>query len=262
MSQPHPAQKSRIDALGLRKGRNQLYHLFRRQYKFYQPMHLTKSDWQMIDNGNLEPFLKQHFSKKLDRICIDRAIMIKNSAVTHLSLKGQTVLDLGCNTGFFSHYFARQGAVPTGIDSNSHNSVKGTTADAAISVIDSAKAMAKEYGVKATFVEADILEYLKTSPKFDIVLCLSLIHHFFNVYNGYGVKSDTDVNEVFKLIASKAKKLLYLEIDHNTADKYNWKEAEIPKIIQKLGNFKEVRVIGISVDAYLRYRNLYECVVN
>lgn len=224
-------------------------------------MHLSPEDWKLIDNGNLEPFLKQHFTKTLDRICIDRAIMIRNSAITHLPLNGLTLLDLGCNTGFFSHYFARLGAQPTGIDSNSHNSIKGTTADAAISVIESAKTMSKEYGVKATFVEDDIISYLETAPKFDIVLCLSLIHHFFNVHNGYGVKSQTDVSEVFQLVASKAKRLLYFEIDHNTADKYGWEETDVPKIIQKLGNFKEVRVIGISVDAYLRYRNLYECIV-
>lgn len=235
-------------------------YLLKREYVYYQPEDLTEADWERIDNGNFDPYVAQHISRRLDRICMDRAAMIRNAMRQHFAPKGKTLLDLGCNTGFFSHYFARLDMRVTGVDSNTHNTVKGTTVDADASVIATAKRLATQYGVDATFVEAEIQQYLADAPKFDVVLCLSLFHHFFEVGVGYGVREKTDLDALFALIANRAKHLLYFEMDHNVGDAHGWPEAELPTILKEKGGFAHVNVIGLSTDAYRRYRTLYECV--
>lgn len=232
----------------------------KRHYRYYQPEDLTPRQWQLIDEGDIEPFLALHTKKVLDRVCVDRAIMIRNAAQQHFSLQAKTILDLGCNTGFFSHYFSRLGMRATGIDSNSHNAIKGTTKDAKVSTIATARRLNERYGVDATFVEGEIFSYLEDAPEFDVVLCLSLFHHFFDVRKGYGTKEKRNLDQLFKQIASKAKRLLYFEIDHRIADQYGWSEARLPELLQKKGNFKKVNLVGASFDAYCKYRNIYECV--
>ena len=251
MSDPTPPFSERLRQL--------LNQKFMHHYRFYQPQDLSLEQWQAIDQGNFEPFLKLHVTKVLDRISVDRATMIRNALREHGSLAGQTLLDLGCNTGFFSHYFARQGMTVTGIDSNSHNAVKGTTADAATSVIATAERLSRAYHLSATFIERDIFSYLETKPSFDNVLCLSLFHHFFEVGIGYGVTQEKDTDHLFAQIAAVAKKRLYFEIDHRLADRHGWLEADLPKLLQEKGGFSQVNLIGLSVDAWQRYRNLYEC---
>ncbi|MEK7461341.1 MAG: methyltransferase domain-containing protein [Patescibacteria group bacterium] len=233
-----------------------------RPYQYYQPEDLTPEQWALIDAGDFNPFVKMHVNRQLDRICMDRATMIRNAMRLHFDPKDKTILDLGCNTGFFSHYFARVGMEATGIDSNSHNSVKGTTVDAATSVIDTANRLARLYGVSknAHFIESEIQPFLADFKQSDVVLCLSLFHHFFYDGSGYGVREKADVDALLKLIASRAKQLMYFEIDHRTSDKNGWLEADLPKILKEKGDFKQVNIIGLSTDAFVRYRSLYECV--
>jgi hypothetical protein len=88
---------------------------------------------------------------------------------------------------------------------------------------------------------------------------MSLFHHFFEVGAGYGVQEKKDIDSLFKLITDSVRQVMYFEIDHLVADKHGWTEKELPTIIKEKGGFREVRIIGISVDAWKRYRNIYEC---
>lgn len=231
-------------------------------YEYYQPIDLSPADWALIDAGNFEQFLKLHLAKKLDRICMDRAVMIEKGMRSHFDPQGRSLLDIGCQTGFFSHYFARRGMHATGIDSNSHNTVKGTTLDAQTSVIQTAQRLARQYGVaeRCQFRESDIQSALSSLPSFDVVLCLSFLHHLFDVGIGYGVKKPIDVRKLVADIAQKAKHLLYVELDHRIADAHGWKESSLPSILKEMGTFRDVHSIGISIDADKKYRTIYECV--
>jgi len=243
---------------------NDLYKIkdrfFTINYKYYQPEYLSNKQWDQIDNGNIESFMKSHCKKYLDRTCVDRAIMIKTSMELNIPIKGNTLLDLGCSTGFFTHYFNRLGMITTGVDSNTHNSIKATTVDAKTSVIQTAKNLNKYYGLKAKFFENNIQDFLTKSEKYDVVLCLSLFHHFFEVNAGYGVKKTIDLDKLFKLIVSKTKNILYFEIDHRIADKFGWEESKLHDLLKLKGNFKKVNIIGISFDAHKKYRRIYECI--
>ena len=247
--------------LSLQKIHAYLKQRFIRPYQYYQPEDLSPAEWDLIDAGDFNPFIKMHVDRRLDRICMDRATMIRNALRLHFDPKGKTILDLGCNTGFFTHYFARIGMEATGIDSNSHNSVKGTTIDAGTSVIETAERLAKLYGVEKNthFVGREIQPFLADSEQFDVVLCLSLFHHFFYDGSGYGVREKADVDALLEHISGRARRLLYFEIDHRTADKNGWLEEDLPTILKEKGNFSKVNIIGLSTDAFVRYRNLYEC---
>jgi SAM-dependent methyltransferase len=78
-----------------------------------------------------------------------------------IDLDGQSLLDLGCNTGFLTCDLARRGAVCVGIDHNRF-------------LVEMAVAYAHHFGVVAQFSVGNIAEFCRsTNSRFDIVLLLS-----------------------------------------------------------------------------------------
>lgn len=82
-------------------------------------------------------------------------------------LNGKTVLDVGCNNGFYCLKMAQRGALVTGIDVTKKH-------------LDKARFAVKVYGYDKTeevlLREKDLFD-LYVSSRFDIVLCLAVIHH-------------------------------------------------------------------------------------
>lgn len=79
------------------------YHLLLTKAQYYQPLY----NFSVI----------QH--KKPERICIDRADAIYQEIKAQGSHK--RILDIGCNLGYFSFYFAERGHQASGIDTNPKN---------------------------------------------------------------------------------------------------------------------------------------------
>lgn len=77
--------------------------LLLKKTQFYQPLY------------NLSVIKK----KSAERICIDRADAIYQQMSSWG--KGGSILDIGCNMGFFSHFFADRGFQVSGIDMNPNN---------------------------------------------------------------------------------------------------------------------------------------------
>ena len=83
-------------------------------------------------------------------------------------LKGKSVLDIGCNEGFFCLEAARRGAARVvGIDQSAH-------------FVDAARSRSREFS-QIEYIKGDA----KNLPdeKFDIILVLSVIHYFENPYD-------------------------------------------------------------------------------
>jgi len=229
-------------------------------YSYYQPQDISPEQWTAIDRGDLGWLLKQHVDGHLDRVCADRAILVLNAIRRRFENGGFSLLDLGCNTGFFCHFFARHGFRVTGVDTNSHNAVKGTTKDAATPVLETARRLSARYGVVGNFVDADVAEFLdSTTERYDFVLCLSLFHHFLDPGNAYAGAARCDPNQVLCRTAAVAKRAFYFEMDHIDGDRSGYREEDLPSILSKIDGVETVNVIGISVDAWRRYRNIYEC---
>jgi 2-polyprenyl-3-methyl-5-hydroxy-6-metoxy-1,4-benzoquinol methylase len=82
-------------------------------------------------------------------------------------LTGRTVLDLGCNTGYFCFEAIRRGAA------------RVVGYDHSRSAIRKARLLADCLGVKVEFEVRD-LNAFKVAEKFDYVLCLNVLHHLDN----------------------------------------------------------------------------------
>jgi len=96
------------------------------------------------------------------------------------SLKGKSILDIGCGGGIFCEPLARLDANVYGIDSNE-------------SSILAARKHAKKNNLKITYKQTDIKE-LKNSQKFDVITCMEVLEHV------------DDVQIVLKKIKSNLKK--------------------------------------------------------
>jgi len=89
-----------------------------------------------------------------------------NAIKKEVNFKDKTVLDLGCQSGFFSFDLAK-------------TCKKVIAVDADIQHINENRKKASNLGIKnLTFIHAKITpETLDTLPKFDVILCLSVFHH-------------------------------------------------------------------------------------
>jgi len=108
------------------------------------------------------PFSKNH--KQLMR----RVLSCCNLEIN--DLKGLEVLDAGCGTGEKSIFMARNGAQVTAIDINEVQ-------------LKQAKRNMEKYNVKINFVQDDLVN-LKHDEKYDLIICLGVLHHTPNMKKG------------------------------------------------------------------------------
>jgi putative AdoMet-dependent methyltransferase len=78
--------------------------------------------------------------------------------------EGTVLLDMGCATGWFTVEAARLGAVAHGVDTSR-------------TMVEFARAKAKESGVDAVFHQAGILSYEHAGPAPDVVVTRFVLHH-------------------------------------------------------------------------------------
>jgi 2-polyprenyl-6-hydroxyphenyl methylase/3-demethylubiquinone-9 3-methyltransferase len=77
------------------------------------------------------------------------------------------VIDVGCGGGLVCESMAKSGFKVTGIDANPHN-------------IKAATSHAKRSKLKIEYINAAVEEHIKSSKKYDVVLCLEVIEHVAN----------------------------------------------------------------------------------
>lgn len=81
-------------------------------------------------------------------------------------LSEMTVLDVGCNAGFYSFELARRGARVVGIDADSHYLRQARWANARF-----------ELQSRVTFRKMQVYELAHTSERFDLVLFMGVFYH-------------------------------------------------------------------------------------
>lgn len=81
-------------------------------------------------------------------------------------LRGATVLDIGCNAGFYSIELARRGASVTAIDVDQHYLAQARWASSVFGVSD-----------KITFQRAQVYSLSRSERRWDIVLFLGVLYH-------------------------------------------------------------------------------------
>lgn len=105
-----------------------------------------------------------------------------------------SMIDLGCNRGFFVLKMAKKGCFSIGIDSDFFE-------------IIAARSMAQKYGFdKALFMKAYIdIDFVKLMPNADLIICTSIFHHWVRLMG------KNKAFKLMKLIATKTNKYLLFE---------------------------------------------------
>lgn len=120
-------------------------------FKLYQPVYGYSNDK----------------NEKLTRECSDRWDIFSK----HMPKEKGSVLDIGCNIGFFSFSSAALGHFATGIESDHFNI---TSCNAIKSATESKNCFFSKHLIDPDFV--------KTMPAYDTVINLSVFHHWVKAY--------------------------------------------------------------------------------
>jgi SAM-dependent methyltransferase len=110
-----------------------------------------------------------------------------------IGLNGKTVLDVGCNEGFFSLHMAKAGAHVLGIDVDDKRIEKARFVQTMIGS-----------GYDERFELMDIYsDSFKALPRFDLCLCLGFIHRIPDPYRALGALADRSDMIIFEWKALK-----------------------------------------------------------
>lgn len=228
--------------------------------KFYQPLYKHHNQMKLLTSFRYDLLYISNFDPnfEFERICLDRLIMISRDLYLLGIKPPATLLDLGCNIGFFSHSFAALGYNVTGLDNNIAQEVQGFSK---VKPLDFANELKLRYQTKVNFITGDLIDYLNNCPKYDTVLFLNILHHFFQGYASQGVKSLNieSIQELLTLLSDKTNKVLYFEINEEFAKDYGWRREDIPDLVILNSKFKSVTAVGMTVGAGGDFRNVYRC---
>jgi len=224
--------------------------------RIYQP-HLPDLSAVIAVAADLPMFLGQPLTARVlgaERACFDRYLRILDSIETH-SLIDPSLLDIGCANGFFSYLLAVTTCRQVTAVDDARASSCGYSDNA---FLEPLRQTQREHGLEhLEIVGAPVEQFLSEHPgrQWDIVLCLSVLHHF---YTGYGDHTDTGrlTDEqrvsVFRAIGQATRSVLFLEVDHGRVP-----ESFVPEFAE-LAGFKSVDPIGSSASAVGDTRVLFE----
>ncbi len=218
--------------------------------QLYQPILKDPSYWKSLADLREERPAKLDTSVALagERPCLDRAQLIHADLArnTHLLAKpGARLLDIGCNIGFFCHYFENLGVRATGIDDSRHNRHQRFSR---ANVIDVARQLNQRYGFSATFHDGDAVQFLSEGNKrYDIVLLLSVFHHFFLGYalDRKGGDPMQRARDFIQQINRVTEQVLYLEYDEGCTE---LSTSELIEFLKNESGFQDIEIIGRSSD--------------
>ncbi|MGB6943707.1 MAG: class I SAM-dependent methyltransferase [Bryobacteraceae bacterium] len=206
--------------------------------------------------SDLPAFLAQsleHESEGVERLSVDRYLQILD-AIESRALFDSSLLDIGCSSGFFSYLFAITTCRQVTAVDDSRAALSGYSDDAFLRPLRAAR---QEYGLDhIEIVDTPIERFLASAERiWDIVLCLSVLHHF---YTGYGEHPDrgrmtpTERLSLFQSIGRTTGTVLYLEVDHGRVP------ADFLDEFSQASGLHHSRVIGSSSSAVGETRSLME----
>lgn len=228
--------------------------------KFYQPVYKNNTTFQFITSYRFDMITESDFAEEYDyeRVCLDRFMMMARDLYLFGPKHGATVLDLGCNIGFFCHSFQALGYKATGVENNIAQEVLEFSKR---KPLDFAKELSERYKFHPTFIDADLIDTLKTCKATDVMLFLNILHHFFRGYASQGnvsLQIET-VTELLKLVCSKVNRVMYMEINEHFAEEFGWGRQDIVHLVLECTDFKEMKPIGMTVGAGGDCRYVYRC---
>lgn len=143
-----------------------------------------------------------------------------------------SLLDIGCNTGYFTFHFARQGFNVTGLDYSDRH-------------LEMARALKETYSLNVDFQQGK-LEDFDGDNKFDIVLGMSILYHLL----GWGDQPGTPMTP--KVLGAKLEKLVgHALIWESGYDPE--KEIEVIRSHTGLSHYTKLGITEGSVGTYKEF---------
>ena len=159
-----------------------------------------------------------------------------NAILSNINETPKSVIDLGCNRGFFVLKTAAEGSISIGVDHDWFEIIY-------------ARALAEKNNTSnALFMNAEInSSFIDKLPSFDMVVCTSIFHHWVRIYG------KEEAFKMMRLISNKTNKYLVFETGQNNETSTRWhKELDfmggnyekwIVDFLHEIG-FNEVNMIG------------------
>lgn len=189
-----------------------------------------------------------------ERTCAGRAKLLRDDMQSTIGeLSGATLLDVGCNVGFFCHFFSSLGMRTVGIDNSQHNrNLRFSLSNS----VRTARRMNRRYGLSCEFIEEDARKWMKHQTElFDVTLLLSVLHHFFLGYPMGEYKHDPmdEAKRFIEDIARMTRKVLYIEYEDGES---SISVDELMEFLRSQKLFRDVSIFGHSSD---RNRPMIRC---
>lgn len=178
-----------------------------------------------------QPIYGSHRTGALTRQCEDRWEKVQ----PYLDEAPASVLDIGCNLGYFSFMASEKGCTVFGVDLGSFyitacNAIRHTT---------------KRH--TTFFLKANIdKDFLQAMPYFDVVFNFSVFHHWVKAYG------EEEAKQMMRVLADKCG-MIFFETGQSNEDGTKWQEKLafmgrnpdlwIQSFLKEIG-FKDVKVIG------------------
>jgi SAM-dependent methyltransferase len=206
---------------------------------------------------NLSGFLSEPVSGHTPgagRACFDRYLCILD-ALERRSLIDSSLLDIGCSSGFFAYLFAVTACSQVTAVEDARGALAGYGENAFLAPLRRAK---REYALHhLEIIDKPVEQFLIACPdrQWDVVLCLSVLHHF---YTGYGDRpergrlTEEGRQDLFVAIGRATGSVLYLEVDHGRVP------DEFFADFMKWGRFRGCDLIASSASEVGETRSLFE----
>lgn len=151
---------------------------------------------------------------------------------------GDTLLDIGCNTGLFLYFFEKRGFVTTGIE-NGNQLEKDRKANVTIHSVT--ETLSQIYKSSTEFVYDDYLGYLKrTGRTFDHIFYLSVWHHHL-LELGYGSVKSKEPMKILHFILDITDKSFYFDY----GQEYKHVNMPIQQVIQQIRGRNDIENIEL-----------------
>lgn len=223
-----------------------VYNLGKIKAKHYQPLVKHHNFWNLETDNYLDLCG--------ERSCLDRALAIYNSIGVAKDKK--SVLDIGCNIGFFCHFGQNKGFDCTGVENDIHENVKHF---AGKSSIETAKELSKIYNIHPEFINGDYIELVE-KRRFDYILYLSVWHHHLLGYGhtDFQRMSKDEAEQVFLNVWKATKVAMFFETDGFIKQLVDngWGEDMVVENIRRLTN-REPKLIHTSPDGWANTRKVW-----
>jgi SAM-dependent methyltransferase len=188
-------------------------HSFPNRRTTYQPSFVSESALRAFGRGDYDKIrteIRAAAPDSYERVSVDRALAI----ALDLALQGvdptSSILDIGCAEGLVSALLSRIGYRVVGIDNDLVAEVQPWYD---LEVRSQSRSSLDDENCE--YLRAEALDYLKApGPAFDVILVLSVLHHFLKGYglSGNGAISNEEFSMFLRLLCGRAKRFLYVEV--------------------------------------------------